>query len=68
MILRVSLLAIALTVAGVSARAQVLTPDHHACVNGQGNVEPADREEAKYRISSTGNARSASIRRITPPT
>jgi len=34
----------------------------------QGNVEPADREEAKYRISSTGNARSASIRRITPPT
>src|SRR4029077_16881298 len=34
----------------------------------QGNVEPADRDEAKYRISSTGNARSARIRRITPPT
>jgi tetratricopeptide (TPR) repeat protein len=46
MILRVSLAAIVLTVAGVSVRAQVLTPDHHACVNGQGTVEPADQEKA----------------------
>ena len=33
-----------------------------------GNVVPAERAEAKYRISSTGNSRSASSRRITPPT
>ncbi len=33
-----------------------------------GNVVPAERADAKYRISSTGNPRSASSRRITPPT
>jgi hypothetical protein len=33
-----------------------------------GSVDPADRAEAKYRISATGKPRSASRRRITPPT
>ena len=35
---------------------------------GHGNVEPADRDEAKNRISSTGKWRSTSSRRITAPT
>jgi tetratricopeptide (TPR) repeat protein len=54
MILRVSLTAIALTVAGVYARAQVLTPDHHACVNAQGTVEPADQEKACSAVIQRG--------------
>ncbi len=33
-----------------------------------GSVVPAERADAKYRISSTGNPRSARSRRITPPT
>ena len=33
-----------------------------------GSVVPAERDEAKNRISSTGKLRSASSRRITPPT
>ena len=37
------------------------TPSH-------GSVVPAERAEAKKRISSTGNDRSASSRRITVPT
>jgi hypothetical protein len=31
-------------------------------------VEPAERDEAKKRMSSTGNSRSSSIERITVPT
>src|SRR5262245_23250890 len=34
----------------------------------QGSVRPAERGEAKYLISPTGNERSASTERITPPT
>ncbi len=34
----------------------------------QARVVPAEREEAKYRISLTGKLRSSSSRRITPPT
>ncbi len=34
----------------------------------QGSVEPADRAEAKKRISATGKSRSASSRRMTAPT
>jgi hypothetical protein len=36
--------------------------------SAHGNDVPAERLEAKYRISSTGNARSARTRRITVPT
>jgi len=56
MILRASLAAIALTVAGASASAQVLTPDHHACVNSQGTVEPADQEKACSAVIKLGGA------------
>ena len=37
-------------------------------VSFHGSVVPADRAEAKKRISSTGKSRSASSRRITLPT
>src|SRR3569623_1639291 len=52
MILRLSLAAIALTI--VPAFAQVLTPDHHACVNAQGTVEPADQEKACSAVIKLG--------------
>jgi tetratricopeptide (TPR) repeat protein len=52
MILRLSLAAIALTLA--SASAQVLTPDHHACGNAQGTVEPADQEKACSAVIARG--------------
>ena len=34
----------------------------------QGNVEPAERADAKYRSCDTGNFRSARMARMTPPT
>jgi tetratricopeptide (TPR) repeat protein len=55
MILRLSLAAIVLTLG--SAAAQVLTPDHHACANGQGNVEPADQEKACSAVIKLGGAK-----------
>ena len=46
----------------VAASSTVISPPFH------GSVVPAERAEAKKRISSTGNARSTSSRRMTPPT
>ena len=46
----------------VAASSTVISPSPH------GSVVPADRAEAKKRSSSTGKPRSASRRRITPPT
>ena len=46
----------------VAASSTVISPSPH------GRVVPAERAEAKKRISSTGKPRSASRRRITPPT
>jgi tetratricopeptide (TPR) repeat protein len=58
MILRLSLAALALTLAPASmfapTFAQVLTPDHHACVNAQGKVEPADQEKACSAVIQRG--------------
>ena len=45
-----------------AASSTVIVPSPH------GSVVPADRDEAKKRSSSRGNPRSASRRRITPPT
>ncbi|HYD05208.1 MAG TPA: tetratricopeptide repeat protein [Reyranella sp.] len=45
MSLRLSFAAIVLTVA-LPAAAQVLTPEHHACANARGDVEPAEQERA----------------------
>jgi tetratricopeptide (TPR) repeat protein len=55
MILRTSLLAIALTISAASA--QVLTPEHHACANGQGNLEPAAQEVACSAVIKRGGAK-----------
>ena len=46
----------------VEASSTVISPPFH------GSVVPADRADAKYRISVTGKLRSARSRRITPPT
>ena len=46
----------------VSVSSTTTSPPAH------GNVVPADRAEAKNRICSTGNPRSASSVRMTPPT
>ena len=55
MILRLSLAAIALTLA--SASAQVLTPDHHTCANGTGTVDPADQEKACSAVIKLGGSK-----------
>ncbi len=47
--------------ARAASSTRMSTPSH-------GMDEPAERAEAKNRMSSTGNARSASSRRITLPT
>jgi tetratricopeptide (TPR) repeat protein len=57
MILRLSLAAIALTLATASAAAEVLTPDHHACGNAQGTVEPAEQERACSAVIKGGGAK-----------
>lgn len=57
MILRLSLAAMALTFACAPASAQVLTPDHHACVNAKGTVEAADQEKACSKVISLGGDR-----------
>jgi hypothetical protein len=46
----------------VAASSTVISP------SPQGSVVPAERADAKKRSSSIGNARSASRRRMTPPT
>ena len=50
------LLAVVLSTAAV-AWAQVLTPDHHACANGRGEVEPAEQERACSAVIKLGGAK-----------
>lgn len=57
MILRVSLATVVLMAAALPARAQVLTPDHHTCANGPGNVAPADQEKACDAVIKLGGTR-----------
>lgn len=49
-------MAIALAIA-TSASAEVLTPEHHACANGQGTVEPAEQETACSAVIKLGGAK-----------
>lgn len=55
--IRTLLVAIALGLAGFLPAQAQLTPDHHACANGQGDVEPPEQERACSAVIKLGGAK-----------
>ena len=54
---RMSLAAVVLGLAGFLPAQAQLTPDHHACANGAGDVEPAEQERACSAVIRLGGAK-----------